>query len=88
MDTMNCLEVRYRLLRFLFGELSLVELAELNAHMDVCEGCGDCQVEKESVELILKQMASTTSRQDPSPEGMRERILARVKLEDIEGEPS
>ena len=85
---MNCLEVRYRLLRLIFGELSLVELAELNAHMEVCEGCGECQVEKETVELILKQMASTTSKLDPTPDGMRQRILERIKLEEIEGEPS
>lgn len=85
---MNCLEVRYRLLRFLFGELSLVELAELNAHMEVCEGCGDCQVEKEAVEFILKHIAHTTSNMDPTPDGMRQRIFERIKLEGIEGEPS
>ncbi len=85
---MNCLEVRYRILRFIFGELSLVELAELNAHLENCEGCGDCRVEKEIVELILKQMASTTSKLEPTPVGMRQRIFERIKLEEIEGEPS
>lgn len=85
---MNCLEVRYRILRFIFGELSLIELAELNAHMEVCEGCGDCLVEKEIVELLLKQMTSTSSKPDPVPEGLRQRIFDRLRNEAIEGEPS
>jgi anti-sigma factor RsiW len=82
---MNCLEVRYRIMRFLFGELSLVELAELRAHMETCKGCGDCQVEKEAIEMLLAQLTSSVVR-EPVPEGLRQRIFARLAQdEDVEG---
>jgi hypothetical protein len=75
---MNCLEVRYRVLRFLFGELPLKELAELRAHFEECVGCGECKVERKSIELILHQLTSVFDH-EPVPEGLRKRIFAQFE---------
>ena len=78
---MNCLEVRYRILRFLFGELSMVELAELRVHMEECVGCGECQVEREVIEMLLGQLSQTIVK-EPVPKGMRQRFFERLAREE------
>ncbi len=76
---MDCLEVRFKIIRFLFGELSIVELAELHAHLREClqQGCLECDKEWEATEILLSHLRAV-GEAEPVPEGLRERIFAKL----------
>jgi|GEM_PF-1496967 len=79
---MNCLEVRIKILQFLFGELTIVELAELHEHLG---GCAECKVELEAVEMLMSCMDCLCDC-EPVPEHVRERIYIKL-AEDTQAGP-
>ncbi len=83
MRQMNCSEIRLHILRYLCGELTIVELAQLRAQVDDCTGCNECEKEREAMEMILSRL-NTAYENEPMPASLRERIFA--KLAEVRGE--
>lgn len=71
---MNCLEVRIKILQFLFGELTIVELVELHEHL---ADCAECRVELEAVEILMSGMNCLYDC-EPVPEDLREKIYLKL----------
>jgi len=73
------LEARFKIIRFLFGELPMVELAQLHAQLRQCldEGCLDCQQEWEATELLVTYLRASHY-SEPVPEGLRERVYRKL----------
>ena len=71
---MNCLEVRIKILQFLFGELTIVELVELRGHLGECT---ECKVELEAVEMLMSCMDCLCDC-EPVPDDLKERIYIKL----------
>lgn len=71
---MNCLEIRFRILQFLYGELTMVELAKIHAHLEMCQ---QCEVEREAIEIILTQVKDAYE-DEPVADEVRLRVFARL----------
>lgn len=72
---MDCKKVEQAIFRFLYGESDTYELKNIKQHLD---RCGDCKHESEIIGEILAQMRNCMT-DDPVPDGMRERILAKIQ---------
>jgi hypothetical protein len=71
---MNCLEIRIKIIQFLFGELTIVELVELRRHL---AECAECRLEKEAVEILLSGM-SCIQECEPVPPDLKERVYLKL----------
>lgn len=74
---MNCLEVRFKILQFLYGELTIVELAKIHEHLKMCE---QCDVEREAIEIILTQVKGAYE-DEPVADEVRQRVFARLDVD-------
>jgi len=71
---MGCLEARIKILQFLFGELTIVELVELHKHL---AECAECRLELEAVEILMSGLNCLYDC-EPVPEDIRERIYLKL----------
>ncbi len=71
---MNCLEIRFKILQFLYGELTMVELARIHEHLRMCQ---QCDVEREAIEIILDQVKGAYE-DEPVAEEVRLRVFAQL----------
>ncbi len=71
---MNCLEVRIKILQFLFGELTIVELVELHEHL---AECAECKVELEAVEILMSGLNCLYDC-EPVPPDLKEKIYLKL----------
>ena len=72
---MDCKKVEQAIFRFLYGESNAHELAHIKQHLD---RCGHCLKESEIIGEILAQLRNSMT-DDPVPDGLRERILAKIQ---------
>ena len=76
---MNCLEIRFKILQFLYGELTIVELAKIHEHLKMCH---KCEVEREAIEIILRQVKNAYD-DEPVADEVRQRVFARLEEDGI-----
>ena len=63
--------------RFIYGESSSAELRNIKKHLD---RCGHCEREKAIIGEILQHLKDGLE-DDPLPDGLRERLLAKIHAE-------
>lgn len=66
-----------RIYHYLDGELEQHEVRVIQAHLD---GCTDCSSEYE-IEAMLKELVRRSCSAGSAPEGLREKIRARIIVE-------
>ncbi|GAA4284053.1 hypothetical protein GCM10022261_15840 [Brevibacterium daeguense] len=66
-----------RIYHYLDGELSAAEIEIIREHL---ETCSDCR-EEYAVEALLKELVRRSCGKDTAPEGLKERIRARIVME-------
>lgn len=66
----DCHEAERRLHRYVDRELSAVEMAEVQQHLDACENCRA----RFRFEAGLRRLVRNAAQKEPTPHGLRERI--------------
>ncbi|WAL40515.1 mycothiol system anti-sigma-R factor [Brevibacterium sp. BRM-1] len=66
-----------RIYHYLDGELDASELGEIEHHLATCP---ECQSEY-AIEAMLKQLVRRSCQSEEAPDGLRERIRARIVVE-------
>lgn len=66
-----------RIYHYLDGELSAAEIDIIREHLDTCRDCR----EEYAVEALLKELVRRSCCKDTAPEGLKERIRARIVME-------
>jgi hypothetical protein len=76
---MDCKKFQQVIYRFIYGESNTIELRKIKAHLERCQGC---EKERLIIEDILVQLKTDASDcQEPCPDGMKERLLSRIKAD-------
>jgi hypothetical protein len=74
---MDCKKIQQVIYRFIYGESNTFELRKIKAHLERCQGC---EKERLIIEDILVQLRfDATECNEPCPDGMKERLLDRIK---------
>lgn len=66
-----------RIYHYLDGELSAQEIDVIREHIDTCHECR----EEYAVEALLKELVRRSCCKDAAPDGLKERIRARIVME-------
>ncbi|GAA4391514.1 mycothiol system anti-sigma-R factor [Brevibacterium pityocampae] len=66
-----------RIYHYLDGELSGQEISAIREHIDTCHDCR----EEYAVEALLKELVRRSCCNDAAPDGLKERIRARIVME-------
>lgn len=72
MKMIDCMEAERRLQRFLDRELSEIEIAEVQGHLDMCDNCRA----RFRFEAGLNRLVKRAAQDEAAPSELRERIRA------------